>query len=72
MRISKESAPQNGPQENLDFRTEEEKKTDLRKRIVKEKQGGTFSVDSLSREEKEIYLELLEEEIKDNKDYHGH
>jgi hypothetical protein len=76
MKIGKESAPKNEKHEeqgNLDFRSEEEKDRALIDRVLEEKiSTGTFSPGSLSKEDLERYLRLIEKESKEDKDYHGH
>lgn len=59
---------QNEDQGHLDFRTEEEKERALIDRVLEERLNGTFSIDSLSKEDKERYLNLLEKERKENKE----
>ncbi len=59
---------QNEDQGHLDFRTEGEKDRALIDRVLEERLNRTFSVDSLSKKDKERYLRLLEEERKENKE----
>ena len=53
-------------QRDLDFRTKEEKKRDLREKIARERIAGNFLSNSLSEEEKELFVELAEEDREDD------
>ena len=74
MRIDKEPRPtQMGGQENLDFRSEEEKMGDLRAKIVQERLTGNFSFDLLNEEEKRLYSKLMAEDREsDQPKFRGH
>jgi hypothetical protein len=73
-RFPKEKNPnQDEEQLHFDYRSEEQKDRALIDRILEERTStGTFSPDTLSKKDKERYLRLMEEERKDDKDYHGH
>jgi len=53
-------------QGDLDFRTREQKKRDLRQRIARERMAGNFLSSSLSEEERELFAELAEEDREDD------
>ena len=72
MSMDKEPAPKKEEQGNLDFRSKKEKERAFIDKFLELRMNGTFSFDSLSEPEKEIYRKLTEKERKEDKDYHGH
>lgn len=68
--LKKESIQKIGKQEGLDFRSKEEKKKDLRARIVREREEGTFLPELLTQEEQMLRMELEREDREGDKYIH--
>ncbi|MFH1233411.1 MAG: hypothetical protein V1649_02045 [Patescibacteria group bacterium] len=62
MKIEKGPIQKIGQQEDLDLKSKEEKKQDLRERVVREMQEGVYSADSLTPEEQMLLMELREDD----------